>query len=423
MATNPQRRLALTLSAIGALAIIAIVAAILLNLSNRPSPSASTGSPSVQDTSTTAMPTTSRPSPGSSPDTAESPSQLPTSSSAPTSTPAARTQAQCIAALPLETRLAQKIMAAGYAATLTQQAPAFADRALGGVILMDEAGAPAVTAFKNAQKIAPFVATDQEGGTVQRYVSDGRMLGAAQMTQLSPDAAYQAYLQDFRFLASQGITTNFAPVVDVSYPGFDPLPGRMYSANPEVVTTYATQAVKASEDAGITPVIKHFPGLGSASGNTDFAPASTADLATLKTKDFLPYQQMRGLVPDVMVNNASVPGLTNGQPASLSRAAITDTLRGQLGYKDAVVYTDSLTAAAIPGLLSDASIKAWQAGADVALFVQPAGDNSILAAYADPIIEAGKKAVAAGTLNEDEVNASVARILDRKGVNACTLPT
>ncbi|WP_026529986.1 hypothetical protein [Haematomicrobium sanguinis] len=47
MATNPQRRLALTLSAIGALAIIAIVAAILINLSNRPSPSASTGSSSA----------------------------------------------------------------------------------------------------------------------------------------------------------------------------------------------------------------------------------------------------------------------------------------------------------------------------------------------------------------------------------------
>ena len=347
---------------------------------------------------------------------------LPPTSSKPdkqAATPPKKSQATCIKELPDTTKLGQKIMVAGYADSLDSHATSFAKHQLGGVILMDETPKSTIVTFKSQQPIPPFIATDQEGGSVQRYTSEGILPSEPAMAQASLETAFKDYLRDDTYLTSLGITTNFAPVVDVGYPGKNPLPDRIYSSNQSTVTSYATQSIKAAKEAGLQPVIKHFPGLGSADGNTDYGAASTVNYVTLKHNDLIPYQKLLSLNPDIMVSNATIPGLTQGAPASLSRVAITDTLRAQLGYKKAVVYTDSLTAKAVPGLLSNASVKAWKAGADVALIVQTQKQDSATTDYIESIVQAGKQALANKTLSEDELNASIGRIFARKGVDAC----
>lgn len=336
--------------------------------------------------------------------------------------PASASQLACIAKLPDDTKLAQKIMVAGYTDTLTDQTALFSETSLGGIILMNELPGPTIKSFTDAQRIAPFVATDQEGGTVQRYKSEGPLPGALDMTNFTPEEAYRRYLADDQYLHSAGITTNFAPVVDTAYADNDPLPGRIYSSDPAVVSSYAEQAIRASQAAGMAPVIKHFPGLGSASGNTDFGPATTVDFTSLISKDLLPYQQLSKLHPDVMASNAAIPGLTNGQPASLSRQAITNTLRTKYGYRDAVIYTDSLTAKAISVPVPEATVQAWEAGADVAVIVQlPDQTLDLLPDFVTPVLQAGKAALKSGALDRQELNASVERIFTRKHINACKL--
>lgn len=191
----------------------------------------------------------------------------------------------------------------------------------------------------------------------------------------------------------------------------------MFSSDPAVVTNYTTQNIKAANVAGVTPVIKHFPGLGSASGNTDFGSATTDPLSVLKTRDLLPYQQLSEYKPDVMISNASIPGLTDGQPAVWSPAALS--LLRSYGYQDSVVYSDSLTAQAIPGSLQDATIKAWLAGVDVALIVQSRQQTPGLTGILQDILTRANAALQSGELNRDEFSKSVLRILQRKNIDPC----
>jgi beta-N-acetylhexosaminidase len=311
-------------------------------------------------------------------------------------------------------------MVAGYSDLLSEETRVLADQKIGGMIVMDAASAPQLREFNKAMTVSPFIAVDQEGGTIQRYAAEGMLPGAEEMAHsFSTTQAYNQYLADNEYLKHIGVTTNFSPVVDVISGTRNPLPGRLYSSDPSVVTSYASAAMRAAQDAGITPVIKHFPGLGSASGNTDYGSAVTDALPVLRTRDLLPYEKLASRHPDVMVNNAIVPGLTDGQPAVWSVSAVK--LLRDMGYQQAVVYSDSLTARAVPGSLAEAVVKAWQAGIDVALIVQTRQQTPQLEAYLETIIQNARGALDSDSLNKKDFSASVARIFASKGIDACKL--
>jgi len=324
----------------------------------------------------------------------------------------------CIAALPDDTLVAQKLMFAGYSDQIEASAIAIGGTNIGGVIIMDQSSAEIIDALTSAFSTKPLIAVDQEGGTVQRYTENGILPGAESMASNStPEQAYQSYLNDAKHLKSIGITTNFAPVVDVASHTPNPLPGRMYASDPSIVSSYASQAIKASQAAGVTPVIKHFPGLGSASDNTDFESASTDPLSTLTTRDLVPYRTLAALKPDVMISNAIVPELSDGLPAVWSAATIN--LLRSYGYGNSVVYSDSLTAAAIPDPLDVAVVKSWQAGVDVALIVQSRDQTTKIPEYIQSINARVKAAFEKGELSRSNFVKSVDRIFARKAVNAC----
>ena len=157
---------------------------------------------------------------------------------------------------------------------------------------------------------------------------------------------------------------------------------------------------------------KHFPGLGDGSGNTDFQTATTPRLYDLRKKDLIPYETILKNEPiGVMTTNATVPGLSNGKPASLS-AATYRLLREDYGF-NGVAITDSLSAAAIQAdrSLSLAVRQALIAGADIALW------DSL--SEAKQIRKNLVTAVKRGLLPEQQVNESVERILALKGVDLC----
>ncbi len=328
----------------------------------------------------------------------------------------------CIEQLPVDIKLGQKLVLAGYRDSLASLRGVFNDYSIGGVIVMDAIDSSQIATFVDAQTIAPIVAVDQEGGTVQRYKAAASLPAASNIAKLSTNQAYQRYLKSDRYLASQGINVNFAPVVDVKYPDSNPLPSRMYSQDPSVVTSYARQAIRAAQQAGIRPVIKHFPGLGSVKTNTDYGSATTQSYHQLKSKDLLPYRALLNLAPDVMVSNAIVPGLSQGKPASLSANAIA-TLRQDYGYQNAVVYTDSLTAEAITSSLAAASLQAWQADADIALIVQAQKSPTSLAKMINRIISTSRQAIADDRLAQSQIDQSVNRVLRSKNINPCDIKT
>jgi len=139
-------------------------------------------------------------------------------------------------------------------------------------------------------------------------------------------------------------------------------------------------------DGGVLPVVKHFPGLGGSTGNTDVGPSTTQPLTALTSSALVPFRAaVRSGAPAVMVSNASVPGLTRS-PSSLSPRVIGDLLERQLDFHGLVV-TDSLSAGAIltgGRTLAQATVEAIAAGADLVLFgsTLTAADTAQLSATA-----------------------------------------
>ncbi len=180
--------------------------------------------------------------------------------------------------------------------------------------------------------------------------------------------------------------------------------------------------------AGVVPVVKHFPGLGGASGNTDYGPATTQPLSDLKTTGLIPFQAaIAAGAPAVMVANAIVPGLTS-LPASLSPAAINGLLRHDLGFSG-LVLTDSLSAGAITQAgyqLPEAAVAAISSGADMILFgsTLTVAETKLLAPSAvaatiGHIVDAIVAATSKGTVSVSRLDDAVSHILAAKHVQLC----
>jgi beta-N-acetylhexosaminidase len=300
---------------------------------------------------------------------------------------------------------------------------------LGGVILFStdqQTGKPRnITSPKQVTKLvtdlralAPgrtlLVATDQEGGKVARLSPATGFPVVASQAQVGgrSDAVVRAWAESIaRTLASVGINLNLAPVVDLNVNPRNPAIGalgRSFSADPDVVAHDAAIAVDAHRAASVRTALKHFPGLGSATTNTDFGVANVTD--TWSRTELEPYRTLlaAGKVDSIMVGN-----LVNGQvdadaPASLSKATVTGLLRGELGWNGLVV-TDDLQARAITDAFGreDAIRMALEAGDDLLLLAnQQTYDPDLVAHTIDSIA----KLVRAGMVSEARIDESCARV-------------
>ena len=114
-----------------------------------------------------------------------------------------------------------------------------------------------------------------------------------------------------------GVDLNLAPVVDLNVNPDNPAVGalhRAFSADPAVVARDAALEIEAHRARGIRTALKHFPGLGSATANTDFGVADVT--ATWTSVELRPYRDLlgQGLVDVVMAAH-----LVNGQIDRLRR--------------------------------------------------------------------------------------------------------
>jgi beta-N-acetylhexosaminidase len=175
-------------------------------------------------------------------------------------------------------------------------------------------------------------------------------------------------------------------------------------------------------------VVKHFPGLGGSTGNTDVRPAATKPIAQLRTDDLGPFRAaITAGAPAVMISNATVPGLST-HPASLSSAVVGGLLRGQLGFTGLVV-TDSLSAGAVTAAtssLGEAAADAIESGADLVLFgsTRTAADVAALSkdrlsASFQQIVAALRTALDSGALTDARLDAAVTAVLRARGVSIC----
>ena len=259
-----------------------------------------------------------------------------------------------------------------------------------------------------------IVAIDQEGGQVVRLPpADGFPTFESQAAIGATGDATAAL--DFgkglgRTLAGVHVNLNLAPVVDLDVNPMNPAIGaldRSFSADPAVVSDLALAEIEGHHESGVSTTIKHFPGLGSATVNTDTGVADAS--RTWSDVELEPYRRLipSGQVDVVMVGHVIVDRLGGRAPASLSSAIVTDLLRGQLGWSGPVM-TDDLGATAIAAIhpLEEALALAIEAGADLLLLAnQKPYDPSL----ADRAIDAIAGHVATGRISPARLEASRAR--------------
>jgi beta-N-acetylhexosaminidase len=225
------------------------------------------------------------------------------------------------------------------------------------------------------------VSVDEEGGRVQRLKSlIGPQLSPRDLVAAGKTPEQVREIAKERGLAMKklGITIDFAPVVDTTAAGADTVIGdRSFSNDPQKVVTYAGAYADGLRDAGLLPVLKHFPGHGHASGDSHKTGVVTPPLSQLKTHDLIPYITLTQQQPiGVMIGHMQVPELTQGEQASLSPAAYDLLRKG--GYGDGAkpftgpIFTDDLSS--MRAISDDydvptAVLMALKAGADTALWI------------------------------------------------------
>ncbi|MBT9294400.1 glycoside hydrolase family 3 protein [Rhodococcus sp. GOMB7] len=273
----------------------------------------------------------------------------------------------------------------------------------------------------SASKLPLMVTIDEEGGRVSR-VADilGPDPSARETAQtMTVEQTYQMALERGRGLKDLGITVNYAPDVDVSSQPDDSVIGdRSYSDDPQTVVAYAGAYAQGMRDAGIFPVIKHFPGHGSASGDSHRGEVTTPPLQDLIASDLIPFRELSGTGVGVMMGHLEVPGLTEpGTPASISPAAVA-LLRDGVGYGAAPftgpVFTDDLSGMqAITDRydIADAVQAALVAGVDQALWLTTDDVPRVL----DHL----EQAVASGELAQTRVDQAVVTVAAAKGAVTC----
>ncbi len=258
--------------------------------------------------------------------------------------------------------------------------------------------------------VKPFIASDEEGGQVQRLrdviypLPAARVQGGWSVSKTRSTAKdYGARLRKLR------VSVVFGPVADLDVPGrYMSSLDRCFASKPDDVASHVVAWVKGLGSSGVLATVKHWPGHGWAS-DTHGGAARIPSLSRLRREDMVPFERAFDAgVPLVMVGHLQSKGLTEpGTPASLSPSAMR-YLRARVGGRT-VIVTDSLSMAATTKALGigtpAAAVRALQAGADLALFAS---------ADPDTVIDAVTAAIRSGRLPRAQAEKSAQRVLELK---------
>jgi beta-N-acetylhexosaminidase len=220
-----------------------------------------------------------------------------------------------------------------------------------------------------------LIATDQEGGQVKRLADLPPTLSPPQIAGTGRVAT--ASLQGRETgaaLRRWGINMDLAPVVDVpsTADAFIWRQGRAFSFNAGTVARYGSAFASGLQSRKVAATAKHFPGLGSATTDTDFAHLQLHPTAAQRAAGLKPYQTMIPAgVDSVMAAVAGFPAYdSSGTVAALSRPIVTGLLRERLGFSG-VVITDALGSSTGHDERT-AGVLAAAAGSDILLYTDAA---------------------------------------------------
>jgi beta-N-acetylhexosaminidase len=306
-----------------------------------------------------------------------------------------------------------------------------ASRNLGGVILFDQEMADTSLPVRNIQSPgqvaaltaslrrgarAPlFIAIDQEGGRVNRLKAIYGFPESLSHEELGaindPKVTFAHAEKTAQTLAQAGINLNLAPVVDLDAGPENPIikgKKRSFSSDPETVARHALEFCRAHHKHRIMTCAKHFPGHGSARGDTHLGLVDVTEYWT--ERELVPFRRLieAGECDAIMTAHVFNARLDPERPATLSRAVLQGILRERLGF-DGVVLSDDMEMKAIASHygLGQAVHYGIEAGLDVLCFGNNMNFDANIGEKAAGIIE---RLVETGKIPEARIDQSFQRI-------------
>jgi beta-N-acetylhexosaminidase len=259
-------------------------------------------------------------------------------------------------------------------------------------------------------RVPPLILAAQEGGLARAFADIPPGRRAAVIGELGdPQGARRWARSGGEALAAAGVDMNLAPLLDLA-PLASPLAERAFSDDPELAAQMGLAAQVGCNEAGIACAPAHFPGMGSASADTELGPATVGlDAATLLQRDLVPFTvSFRAGAPAVVLSHAFFASFDAVTPASQVPAVVTRLLRQQLRF-EGVAITDDLSAGAITALgpIRDAAVASLAAGADLLLIERPGEAQDVTR-------EALLRAVRRGEVSRARLDEAAGRVLQLK---------
>ena len=266
---------------------------------------------------------------------------------------------------------------------------------------------------ENNNNLPLFISIDEEGGRVSRLPDDVEKFPSAFTIGLINDQqiAYENGKEIGYTLKRLGINLDYAPVLDIySNENNTVIGDRAFGTEESIVSKMGIATMKGIEDAGVIPVIKHFPGHGDTEVDSHYGlPIVYKTLEELRNFEFIPFvKAIKNGCDVIMVSHIILNEIDSSNPASLSKIVINDILRRDMNF-DKVVITDDMSMGAITSIMSieEACIKSIEAGCDILLLGN---------AYEEieQVINSIKLKLYNGEISEEQINKSVKRILELK---------
>lgn len=266
-----------------------------------------------------------------------------------------------------------------------------------------------ISGLQGASATRLFICADEEGGQVGRLmytIGTTKLNSMFSYRALGTQTAYDNAVTLATDLQSCGFNVDFAPVADVwSNPKNTVIGDRAYSDDYDEAAELVAAAVQGFRDSNTICCLKHFPGHGSTETDShQQAAIVNQTLHKLLQEDLKPFiSGMEAGADMVMVGHLTVPSMDE-QPASMSYKLVTSLLRRQLTFRG-VIVTDGLQMQAL-GDYTDAekAVRCLQAGVDVLLEIEDVPGA----------VAAVEQALADGTLSQEQLDASVLRVLNLK---------
>ena len=281
----------------------------------------------------------------------------------------------------------------------------------------------AMTGPETTGGVGFLVAANQEGGLIQALAGPGfhTIPSAVEQGTLAPETLAQRAEGWGLELLAAGVNVNLAPVADVVPPGTESTNApigqleREYGGEPGTVATHVAAFADGMFRAGVTPTLKHFPGLGRVEGNTDFTADVVDDVTTRDDAFMEPFGAFHDApFTMVMVSLATYRRIDPDHLAVFSPAVIDGLLRGDLGFRG-VVMSDALGAEAVASIRPGRRAIAFlEAGGDLIVVNQSADALTMAAALAT---HAAEDPAFAARIDESVLR--VLRAKDQLGLLTC----